>query len=78
MLKNEVGRKTNQIRTKKLLAQIMPDKIFGTKWRNTVKLDRKRKVWYLFLRVSIAIAKGYFLKGRLSIRLCVHPKLRFF
>ena len=29
----------------------IPDKIFGTKWSNPVKLDRKRKVWYLFLRV---------------------------
>ena len=29
----------------------IPDKIFGTKWRNPVKLDRRRKVWYLFLRV---------------------------
>ena len=29
----------------------IPDKIFGTKWSNAVKLDRKRKVWYLFLRV---------------------------
>ena len=28
----------------------IPDKIFGTKWRNPVKLDRRRKVWYLFLR----------------------------
>ena len=26
------------------------DKIFGTKWSNPVKLDRNRKVWYLFLR----------------------------
>ena len=29
----------------------IPEKIFGTKWSNPVKLDRKRKVWYLFLRV---------------------------
>ena len=26
-------------------------KTFGTKWSNPVKLDKKRKVWYLFLRV---------------------------
>ena len=26
----------------------IPDKIFGTKWNNPVKLDSKRKVWYLF------------------------------
>ena len=27
----------------------IPDKIFGTKWSNPIKLGRKRKVWYLFL-----------------------------
>ena len=27
------------------------DKIFGTKWSNPVKMDRERKLWYLFLRV---------------------------
>ena len=27
----------------------IPGKIFGTKWSNPVKLDRKRKVWYVFL-----------------------------
>ena len=36
---------------KNFLAQTIPDKIFGTKWSNPVKLDRKRKVWHLFLRV---------------------------
>ena len=25
----------------------IPDKIFGTKWSNPVKLEKKRKVWYL-------------------------------
>ena len=41
----------------------MPDKIFGTKWSNPVKLDRKRKVWYLFLRVfQLLFAKSKFLK----------------
>ena len=29
----------------------IPDKIFETKWSNPIKVDRKRKVWYLFLRV---------------------------
>ena len=29
----------------------IPDKIFGTKSNNPVKLDRRRKVWYLFLCV---------------------------
>ena len=29
----------------------IPDKIFGSKWNNPVKLDKRRKVWYLFLRV---------------------------
>ena len=27
------------------------DKIFETKYRNSVKLDRTRKAWYLLLRV---------------------------
>ena len=46
-----VGRGLGQVRIKNLLAQTIPDKIFGTKWSNPVKLNRKRKVWYLFLRV---------------------------
>ena len=29
----------------------IPDKVFGTKWSGPVKLDRKRKVWYVSLRV---------------------------
>ena len=36
---------------KKKVQTTIPDKIFGTKWSNPVKLDRKRKVWYLFLHV---------------------------
>ena len=28
----------------------IPDKVLGTKWSNPVRLDRNRKVWYLFLR----------------------------
>ena len=34
-----------------VIVPTIPNKIFGTKWRTPVKLDRKRKVWYLFLRV---------------------------
>ena len=30
----------------------IPDKIFGTKWSNPVKLGRKKKDWYALLRVS--------------------------
>ena len=40
-----------QVRVKSLLAQIIPNKIFGTNWSNPVKLDRQRKILYLFLRV---------------------------
>ena len=29
----------------------IPQTLFGTKWGNLVKLDKKRKVWYLLLRV---------------------------
>ena len=45
------------------LATIL-DKIFGTKWSNQVKLDRKRKVCCVFLCVfSLLLAKSKFLKG---------------
>ena len=34
------------------LETMIPDKIFEKKWSNPVKkLDRKRKVWYLLLRI---------------------------
>ena len=46
-----VGRGLGRVRAKNLLAQIIPDKICRTKWSNPIKLDRRRKVWYLFLRV---------------------------
>ena len=46
-----VGRGMGRVRTKNSLAQTIADKIYGTKWINPVKLDMKRKVWYLFLRV---------------------------
>ena len=46
-----VGRALSRVRAKNLLAQTIPDKIFGTKWSNPLKVDRRRKVWYLFLRV---------------------------
>ena len=35
------GKVLAPVSTKYLLAQTIPDKIFGTKWRNPVKLDRK-------------------------------------
>ena len=34
----------------------IPDKIFGATWRNPVKLERERNVWYLFLCFLTAIA----------------------
>ena len=46
--KNGVGRGLNRVRRKSLIVQTIPDKIFGTKWSNPVKLDNKKKVWYLF------------------------------
>ena len=49
--KTRFGRGLDRVRPKNMLAQTIPDKIFGTKWNNPVKLDRRRKVWYLFLRV---------------------------
>ena len=47
-----VERGLGQVRIKNLLAQTIPDKISETKWNNPVKLDRKRKVWYMLLHVS--------------------------
>ena len=47
-----------RVRTKNVLAQTTADKIFGTKWSNSVKLDWKRKVWYLFLRVFQLLLKS--------------------
>ena len=38
-----LGRGLDQVRIKYFLAQTIPDKIFGTKWSNPVKLDRKEK-----------------------------------
>ena len=49
--KIEVGRGLGRVRIENLLAQTILDKIFGTKWSNPVKLDRKRKIWYLFMHV---------------------------
>ena len=44
----------------------IPDKVFGTKWSNPVKLDRKRKVWYVILHVLTAIGKVQVLEWRLD------------
>ena len=46
-----IGRGLARLRTKHLFPQTLVDKILGTKWSNPVKLDRKRKVWYMILRV---------------------------
>ena len=46
-----VERGLDRVRIKDLLNHTILDKIFGTKWSNPVKLDRKRKAWYQFLRV---------------------------
>ena len=46
-----VERRLGRVMAKNLLAQTITDKIHGTKWSNPGKLDRKTKVWYLFLRV---------------------------
>ena len=50
MQKNGFGRGLGQVTIKNWLAQTNPDILFGTNWNNPVKLDMKRKVWYLFLR----------------------------
>ena len=47
----KVSRRLCQVKTKTLVAQIILEKIFGAKYKNEVKLDRMRKVWYLLLLV---------------------------
>ena len=44
------GRTVGQRKIKSWLAQTIPDKVFGIKRSTSVKLDKKTKVWYLFLR----------------------------
>ena len=43
-----VGLGLGRLEIKNLLAQTITNKIFGTKGSNPLKVDRKRKVWYLF------------------------------
>ena len=49
--KIRVVRGLGQVRIKTFLVQTIRGKIFGTKFRNPVKLDKKRKIGYLLLRV---------------------------
>ena len=63
-----------RVKTKILFAQTMLDKIFGTKWRNPVELDRTRTVWYLLLRVFLMLLPKFnFWKGDWGL----HLNLRF-
>ena len=39
-----VGRALGEVSAKNLLAQTIPDKVFGRKWNNPVKPDRRREV----------------------------------
>ena len=70
MSKIGVGRGLCQVSIKNLLAQIILEKTFGTKWSNPVKLDRKRKVWCLFRlnRYVIDVACKKCLKSRESCK----------
>ena len=47
--KNKLLRRLRQVMTKNLFAQTMPNKIFVTQERNSVKLDRTRKLLHLLL-----------------------------
>ena len=47
----KVSRRLCQVKTQTLVVQTILEKISGEKYRNTVKLDRKRKVWYPLLIV---------------------------
>ena len=55
MSKFGVRRGLGQVTIKTLLSQTIPDKIFGTKCSNPVKLDRKGKVWHLFLKGGLIV-----------------------
>ena len=58
MQKNGIGKGMNQIRIKSLLAQEIADEILRTKWRNAVKLDRKKNFGICFCVFLIVITKG--------------------
>ena len=51
MSKNWSWKRNGWVKVKHLHAQTIPDKILVTKSSNPVKLGKKRKVWYLFLRI---------------------------
>ena len=47
--KVQVWKRLGRVITKFLLAQTIPDKVFGTKKRNPVNLDKKMKILYPIL-----------------------------
>ena len=49
--KIRVARGLGQVRIKTFLVHTIQGIIFGTKFSNPVKLDKKKKIGYLFLRV---------------------------
>ena len=57
MSKIGVERELGRVTTRNLFAQTISGKIFGTKWSNPVKLDRKTNVWYVFAYFLTAICK---------------------
>ena len=67
MSKNWSWKETGPGKYKNFLAQAIPDKSFETKWSDPVKLDSKRKVWYLFLlcppRFEVFLIFPYFLRS---------------
>ena len=59
----EIWRRLGRVRIKNVLTQTIQDNIFGTKYRTSVILDWKRKVWYLFFRdFWLLLPKSDFLK----------------
>ena len=59
-------------------------KIFGTEWRNPVKLDRTRKFWHLLLHVFWLLLpksnlwKGNWALGYVSAQICDFPNISLF
>ena len=76
-IKAWVGRRQGRDKAKNVLSQAILNKMFGTKWNNPVKPDRRRKVLYVFACFSAAIGKVYVLERRLDTWLCVQLNLRF-
>ena len=72
--KNCIWKETGLSKDQILLVQTIPDQIFGTKWSNLVKVDRKKSLVSVFASFSTAIRKV--IEERLGTRPCAHPNMQ--